>query len=184
MAKVKEIQYPTQEWLDKWVDKYLDKHPNEKIDDFSVLTEKATEAWWDNEVDHDRPTPFDLTEEQKKAQKKLMSTGTRKTPTNYKFDTKKKSKDAEKVEIVQKIFEFVTKFTKNCTISNEGREITFNFGENSYSLVLTKHRTPKKQGFWARPGRFFAKNLKKSVDKYDFQLYNCIIKWKRGKERK
>ena len=36
MAKVKEIQYPTQEWLDKWVDKYLDEHPKEKIHDFNI----------------------------------------------------------------------------------------------------------------------------------------------------
>lgn len=144
MAKTKEIQYPTQDWLDKWVDKYLDDHPTEKVTDFKALEEKAMEVWWDNEIDHDRPTPFDLTKEQEKASKKARGTGERKTSPNYKFETKKKPKDAEKVEIVQKIFGFVAKFTENCVISNEGREITFTFGESSYSLVLTKHRTPKK----------------------------------------
>lgn len=84
----------------------------------------------------------DLTAEQKKVVKEVSKTGTRKT-TVYKFDTKKKKKDDEKIEIVQKIHDFVSKFTKNCTILNENREITFDFGENSYSLVLTKHRKPK-----------------------------------------
>lgn len=143
MAKKKEIQYPTQDWLDNWVDKYLDKHPTEKVDDFKALENKAMGEWWDNEIEHNRPTPFDLTPEQEKASKKARSTGEKKTPTNYKFDTRKKPKDKEKVEIVQKIFEFVAKFTENCTISNEGKEITFNFNDNSYSLTLTKHRTPK-----------------------------------------
>ena len=144
MAKTKEIQYPTQEWLDQWVDKYIDNHPNERITDFKAVEEKAMDEWWDNEIDHDRPTPFDLTPEQKNAQKKLLSTGTRKIPPNYKFDIRKKPKDAEKVEIVQKIFDFVANFTENCTISNEGREISFTFGQNSYSLVLTKHRNNTK----------------------------------------
>lgn len=87
----------------------------------------------------------DLTAEQKKVVKEVSKTGTRKTSTVYKFDTKKKKKDDEKIEIVKKIYDFVAKFTKNCTISNENREITFDFGENSYSLVLTKHRKPKNQ---------------------------------------
>ena len=143
MAKTKEIQYPTQEWIDKWVDTYLDKHPTEKVSDFSALEEKATEAWWDNEIDHDRPTPFDFTEEQEKASKKARKMGTRTTPTNYKFDTKKKPKDAEKVDLMQNIFGFVATITENCTIANEGKEITFSVNGNEYSLTLTKHRPPK-----------------------------------------
>ena len=56
--KKTEINYPTQEWLDNWVDKYMDKNPTEKITDFTALEEKAKEAWWDNEIDHNRPTPL------------------------------------------------------------------------------------------------------------------------------
>lgn len=146
MAKKKEIQYPTQEWVDNWVDAWLEKNPTVKVDDFKVIEEKAMDEWWENEIEHDRPTPFDLTDEQEKISKKARNIGekTKKTPTNYKFDTRKKPKDAEKVEIVEKIFDFVKEFAENSTISNAGREISFNFGENSYSLVLTKHRTPKK----------------------------------------
>ena len=86
----------------------------------------------------------DLTAEQKKVVKEVSSTGTRKKSTVYKFDTKNKKKDEEKIEIIKKIHSFVSKFTENCTISNENREITFTFNDNSYSLVLTKHRKPKK----------------------------------------
>lgn len=138
--KKKEIQYPTQEWLDEWVDKYMDKHPDEKITDFKALTEKAEEEWWDNEINHDRPTPFDLTEEQQKVAKSVTKTGTRKTSTNYKFDKKTRPKDVEKVEFMEKINEFVTQFTENCEIVNAGQQISFNIGENLYSLKLTKHR--------------------------------------------
>ena len=72
--KKTENNYPTQEWLDNWVDKYIDKNPNEKITDFKALEEKATEEWWDNEIDHNRPTPFDLTPEQQKVAKEATKT--------------------------------------------------------------------------------------------------------------
>lgn len=142
--KKKEINFPTQEWLDNWVDKYMDKHPNEKITDFKALEEKATEEWWDNEINHDRPTPFDLTPEQEKVAKQATKTGTRKTPTNYKFDKKTRPKDGEKVEFLEKIHTFCKEITENCEIVNAGQEICFTLGENEYSLKLIKHRKEKK----------------------------------------
>jgi hypothetical protein len=142
----KEIQYPTQDWIDKWVDTYMDKNPNEKISDFKALEEKANEAWWDNEINHNRPTPFDLTKEQQKEAKKatITTSNKKKTPTNYKFDKKTRPKDAEKVEILQKINDFVKKLAENSEIINEGQEISFSLGENDYSLKLTRHRKIKK----------------------------------------
>lgn len=146
MVKTKEIQYPTQEWLDKWVDEYMDKHPDERITDFGELNEKAKDAWWVNEIDHNRPTPFDLTPEQEKESKKARNTGTAKKRTGYKLSGTKKPKDAEKVELVQNMFEMVKTISSvdNCQIANEGREITFTVGENSYSFVLTKHTKKEK----------------------------------------
>ena len=142
----KEIQYPTQDWIDKWIDTYMDKNPNEKISDFKALEEKANEAWWDNEINHNRPTPFDLTKEQQKEAKKatITTSDKKKTPTNYKFDKKTRPKDAEKVEILQKINDFVKKIAENSEIVNEGQEISFSLGENDYSLKLTRHRKTKK----------------------------------------
>lgn len=72
---------------------------------------------------------------------------TEKAPTVYKFDTEKsknRKKDEEKVEIVQKIAEFMQTFVQNTEIVNEGQKISFEIGENSYSLTLTKHRNAKK----------------------------------------
>lgn len=142
--KKTEINYPTQEWLDNWVDKYIDKNPNEKITDFKALEEKATEEWWDNEIDHNRPTPFDLTPEQQKVAKEATKTGTRKTPTNYKFDKKSRPKDAEKVEFLEKVCGFCKEITENCEIVNAGQEISFKIGANEYSLKLVKHRKATK----------------------------------------
>lgn len=71
----------------------------------------------------------------------------KKAPTVYKFDTEKgknRKKDEEKVEIVQKIAEFMQTFVQNAEIVNEGQKISFEIGENSYSLTLTKHRNAKK----------------------------------------
>ena len=70
-----------------------------------------------------------------------------KKPTVYKFDTEKaknRKKDEEKVEIVQKIADFLTDIVENAEIVNEGQKISFQIGENSYSLTLTKHRNAKK----------------------------------------
>ena len=63
------------------------------------------------------------------------------------FDTEKsknRKKDEEKVEIVHKIAEFMQTFVQNAEIVNEGQKISFEIGENSYSLTLTKHRNTKK----------------------------------------
>lgn len=81
-----------------------------------------------------------MTKEDKKAIKDATKTGTRKT-TVYKFDTKTKPKDDEKVTIIKTLFDKLD--YENCVIANEGREITFTIGSNSYSLVLTKHRAKK-----------------------------------------
>lgn len=87
---------------------------------------------------------FELSAEQKKVAKESCATGTKKR-TVYKFDSaKSKKKDAEKEEFIAKLHEIVTQFTENCEIANANREITFNLGENEYSLVLTKHTKKKK----------------------------------------
>jgi hypothetical protein len=87
---------------------------------------------------------FELSAEQKKVAKESCATGTKKR-TVYKFDSaKSKKKDAEKEEFIAKLHEIVAQFTENCEIANANREITFNLGENEYSLVLTKHTKKKK----------------------------------------
>ena len=97
-------------------------------------------------IDKGEKMDFDLTPEQAKNAKKYAKTGTKK-PTVYKFDTEKaknRKKDDEKGEFISKIAEFIGKFVQNVEIVNAEREISFEIGENSYSLTLTKHRKPKK----------------------------------------
>lgn len=84
-----------------------------------------------------------LTDEQKKVQKEMTKTGSKKQ-TSYKFDKKTREKDAEKVDLVEKIHGFLSKITEKCVISNAGQEISFEIGDNSYSLKLTKHRKTAK----------------------------------------
>ena len=58
--------------------------------------------------------------------------------------TPNNAEDNEKEEFIAKLHEIVAQFTENCEIANANREITFNLGENEYSLVLTKHTKKKK----------------------------------------
>ena len=70
----KEIRYPTAEWLDGWMNKHKGKSK-----------EDAEMAWWDKEIDADRPTPFDLDEEHEQAAKKIV-----RKPANYSLEGKPK----------------------------------------------------------------------------------------------
>lgn len=85
----------------------------------------------------------DLNDEQKKVLKESTGTGTKKK-TSYKFDKKKRKSDSEKADFIQKLYDFLKDSEENVEIVNTEREISLEIGENSYSLVLTKHRKPKK----------------------------------------
>jgi tRNA nucleotidyltransferase/poly(A) polymerase len=59
-----------------------------------------------------------------------------------KQSTREVKKDAEKVEIIKKIYDFLlTSGEESATIVNEQKEIKF----REFSITLTKHR-PKKEG--------------------------------------
>lgn len=88
--------------------------------------------------------------------KEMSKTGSRKTkteqetdkkakknPTVYKFDKKTKKADTEKENFVQKLAEMLeneVESVENVEIVNKNRQISFNIGQNHYSLTLTKHR--------------------------------------------
>ena len=68
----------------------------------------------------------------------------KKTPTVYKFDKKTKKADTEKENFVQNLAEMLenaVESVENVEIVNKNRQISFNIGQNHYSLTLTKHRT-------------------------------------------
>lgn len=81
--------------------------------------------------------------EELEAIKSVTKTTSDKKKTSYKFDKRERPKDEEKVEIVQKIADFLKNLYKNVEISNIGQEISLKIGENDYSIKLVKHRPPK-----------------------------------------
>lgn len=135
------INYPTQEWLDQWIDRYCDQHPDERITDFEALKEQAEEAWWMNEIDHDRPTPFDLTPEQQAESQKARK-GMARAVNAYGKEVKRERKPNEaKRELVQAIAEALTAY--GAEVSNPERQVDFTWQGVAYSVTLTAHRPPK-----------------------------------------
>ena len=139
MAKA--INYPTTEWLEQWEDAYMDKHPDERITDFAALREKAEDAWWMNEIDHDRPTPFDLTPEQEAESKKARK-GMARAVNAYGKEVKRERKPNEaKRELVQAIAAALADY--GASVTNPERQVDFTWQGVSYSVTLTAHRPPK-----------------------------------------
>lgn len=138
----KEIRYPTQEWIDSWVDKWLDEHPTEKVSDFTELNAQAEDAWWMNEIDHDRPTPFDLTPEQEKESQKARK-GMARAVNAYGKEVKRERKPNEaKRELMQAIAQGLADY--EAEITNPERQVDFTWQGVAYSVTLTAHRPPKK----------------------------------------
>lgn len=139
MAKA--INYPSAEWIEKWMDDYMDKHPDERITDFAALREKAEDAWWMNEIDHDRPTPFDLTPEQEAESKKARK-GMARAVNAYGKEVKRERKPNEaKRELVQAIAAALADY--GASVTNPERQVDFTWQGVSYSVTLTAHRPPK-----------------------------------------
>lgn len=139
MAKHKEPIYPSDEWVEQWVDSYID-NATEPITDFAEVREKAMDAWWLNEVEHDRATPFDLTEEQEEESKKARK-GMARAVNAYGKEVKRTRKaDDEKRKIIEIIAKALTESGYCATIENVERQIDF----DEYTITLTKHR-PKKE---------------------------------------
>lgn len=147
---MKEIIYPTQEWLDSWIDKYMEDNPNEKIEDFEALKEDAMCEWWDAQVDKGNPTPYDLTEEQEKEVKKLRKNAKKEKAVNAYGQTVKRERKPNDnkrwiVEKVKTLFEelALNRSIDSMDVSNIERTIEIWKDEKHYTLTLTEHRAPK-----------------------------------------
>ena len=132
------INYPTQDWLTAYVVKH------------GCDYEDAEQAWWDNEIDHDRPTPFDLTPEQAKVAQS-MTKGARAVDAYGKTRKRERKPDEVKREVIATVAQNLTRCwiadgevkVTDITATNPEREIRFRIGSDLYSITLTKHRTPK-----------------------------------------
>lgn len=111
--------------------------------------EEAEEVYnYDQKIEHDEKTEFDLSPEQNKIAMSFTKTGTRKIPTVYKFQKKERKPNATKSGIVAEIFNFFEKNSdfdiKNLQIPKKEGKISFKVGEKWYSVTLTEHRTKPK----------------------------------------
>lgn len=112
-------------------------------------TQEEAESVWeaDRAIDKGERVEFDLSPEQEKEAKKYMNVGTRKVPTNYKFDQRKRKENPTKAGIIAELATFLAENSENACenveITNKERMIAFKVGENCYELTLTQKRKPK-----------------------------------------
>ena len=136
----KEIQWPTDEWLDQW----KRDHASEDATDTD-----ADCAWWDLQIEQGNPTPYDLTIEQEQVSKELRKG--RAVDAYGKTRKRERKPDEVKREVIATVAQNLPRCwvadgevkVTEITTPNPEREIRFRIGSDLYSLTLTKHRTPK-----------------------------------------
>lgn len=101
----------------------------------------------DKAIDRGEPMPFDLTPEQMKISRQYTKIGTRKTPTVYNFEPRKRKENPTKQSIIAELAKFLTEQSENAcenvNITNKERQIAFSIGTNNYELTLVQKRAPK-----------------------------------------
>lgn len=120
----KAINYPTPEWISAWCET---RH---------CSPEDADMAWWDLEIEKGNPTPYDL-DETAEAVSKEMRKGAKAVDAYGKERKRERKPDEEKRELIRRVAEALADLSPE--VVNPEREIRF----GSYSVTLTRHRTPK-----------------------------------------
>ena len=120
----KAINYPTPEWISAWCET---RH---------CSPEDADMAWWDLEIEKGNPTPYDL-DETAEAVSKEMRKGAKAVDAYGKERKRERKPDEETRELIRRLAEALADLSPE--VVNPEREIRF----GSYSVTLTRHRTPK-----------------------------------------
>lgn len=85
--------------------------------------------------------------DKEKAAKKYAHTGTRKTPTTYKFTKRERKPNATKGGIIAELADFMEHNSNfnvsNLAITNKERQISFMVGDETFELTLVQKRKPK-----------------------------------------
>lgn len=101
----------------------------------------------DKAIDRGERVYFDLSKEQEKQAKKFANAGTRKAPTVFKFEQRKRKENPTKASIIAELAKFLQENSENACenveITNKERQIAFKIGENAYELTLVQKRKPK-----------------------------------------
>jgi hypothetical protein len=92
-------------------------------------------------------TEYDLPPDKLKVAQKFAHTGTRKTPTAYKFTKRERKPNATKGGIISELADFLENNSQfsitNLAILNKERQISFTIGGDSFELTLVQKRKPK-----------------------------------------
>ena len=98
----------------------------------------------DKAIDRGQPQDFDLPPDKVKVGQKYCHTGTRKTPTAYKFDQRKTVKENPTKEgLIQFLFEALKTEVENLEIANKTKLLTFSMSGENFELNLIQKRKPK-----------------------------------------
>lgn len=84
---------------------------------------------------------FELTAEQKKAEKKMRQAERKVVDAYGKASTKPKKMDEDKLSLIALLAKTVDTVGTDVEIINEQREITFNFHSKKYKIVLSAPRS-------------------------------------------
>lgn len=100
---------------------------------------------YDDEVEHNKSTEFDLTEEQAKIAKHYTTIDSKKRKTEYTFTKRERKPNNAKRFLIDNIKEFLSANDNilSLNVSNIERQIDFEYEGKQFSITLTEHR-PKK----------------------------------------
>lgn len=89
-----------------------------------------------------------MSPEQNKIAQAFAKTGTRKSPTVYKFAKRERKPNATKGGIITELSQFLQEKSdfavENLEILNKERQIAFEIGSEHFELTLVQKRKPKK----------------------------------------
>ena len=99
---------------------------------------------YDEAVEHGKPTEYDLTPDQKKVAKKMTNCDHKKQiGTNYKFQKRERKKNGAKADLIALIAEMLNAKVENLQVTNEERQVIFDYEGNSYEVNLIQKRKKK-----------------------------------------
>lgn len=103
---------------------------------------------YDQAVNHDERTEYDLPPEKLKIAQKMAHTGTRKRPMVPKLTKRERKPNATKGGIIAELAQFLTENSgfsvESVEITNKERQIAFTIGGDKFELTLVQKRKPKK----------------------------------------
>lgn len=101
----------------------------------------------DKAVDRREALPWDMSKEEHKKAMKYANADEHKKPTVYKFDKRERKENTPKKTIIDALFAFLVKndafSPTNVAILNKERQISFDFANDKFEIVLTQKRKPK-----------------------------------------